>query len=100
MLNTSTLGQIKDILQRITKGEEVSLQERIYLGELADQNPTIETSLRRAERLQQNQNSTDCIDHLLNELDLVSTDPDSSFKPTVDDLGEWFSGAPSWITRS
>ena len=100
MLSTSTLGRIKDILQRISKGEEITLQERIDLGKLADQNPTIETGVRRAQRLRQNQNATHKIDHLLNDLDLVSADPESTFKPKVDDLGEWFSGAPTWITRS
>ena len=100
MLSTTTLNRLKDILQRITKGEDVSLQERIYLGDLADQNPTIETSLRRASRLQQKRDNRDNIDNLLNDLDLVSADPESSFKPKIDDLGEWFSGAPAWITRS
>ena len=100
MLSTSTLGRIKEILQRISKGEEITLQERIDLGKLADQNPTIETGVRRAQRLRQNQNATHKIDHLLNDLDLVSADPESTFNPKVDDLGEWFRGAPSWITSS
>ncbi len=100
MLSTSNQVRLKDILQRVAKGEEVNLQERIYLGKLADQNPTIETCLRRAKRMQQNQTAIDKIDLLLNDLDLGASDPQSSFKPKIDDLGEWFSGAPSWIARS
>ena len=40
------------------------------------------------------------IDELLNGLDLCSSDPHSTYNPEKDDLGEWFSGAPSWIRRS
>ena len=100
MLSTSTRLRLKDILQRISIGEEVSLQERIYLEKFADRNQTIATCLRRANRIQQNQEVTNGIDQLLNDLDLSSTDPQSSFRPQIDDIGEWFTGAPSWLGRS
>ena len=100
MFSTSTRLRLKNILQRIANGEEVNLQERIYLSKIADENQTIETSLRRAKRLRQQQDLSDNIDNFLNDMDLGPTDPQSSFKPKTDDLGEWFSGAPSWVTRS
>ena len=40
------------------------------------------------------------IDELLNGLDLNSEEPHVTYNPDHDDLGEWFSGAPSWIRRS
>ena len=100
MLSTSTRLRLKDILQRISTGKEVSLQERIYLEKFADNNQTIATCLRRANRLQQNKKVTNDIDNLLNDLDLDSSDPQSSYRPKIDDIGEWFTGAPSWLGRS
>ena len=40
------------------------------------------------------------IDELLDGLDLCSDEPHSTYNPNSDDLGDWFSGAPSWIRRS
>ena len=100
MLSASTRLRLKDILQRMATGKEVSLPERIYLGKFADRHQSVSTSLRRATRLQQKQKLTNGIDHLLNQLDLGPSDPQSSYKPKTDDLGEWFTGAPSWLGRS
>lgn len=100
MLSTSTRLRLKDILQRIASGKEVSLEERIYVDKFADKNQTIASCLRRANRLQQKQEVTNGIDHLLNDLDLIVSDPHSSYHPKIDDIGEWFGGAPSWLVRS
>ncbi len=100
MLSTSTRLRLKDILRRIALGEEVSLQERVYINKFADQNQTVATCLSRANHLQQKQNTTNGIDHLLCDLGLGSSDPQSTYRPKRDDLGEWFSGAPSWLGRS
>ena len=100
MFSTSPRFRIKDILDRIASGEEVDLQERIFLDGFADKNQTVATCLRKAQRFQQKRESIHDIDDLLNGLDLVSNDPHSSYSPKSDDLGEWFSGAPSWLVRS
>ena len=50
--------------------------------------------------LQRNKLTDNPIEELLNGLDLCSSDPHSTYNPDQDDLGEWFSGAPSWIRRS
>ena len=100
MYSTSHLFRIKNILHRIASGEEINFQERLYIDNCADKDQAIATSLRRARRVQQKMENTNSLDHLINDLDLASIDPDSSYKPKVDDLGEWFSGAPSWLGRS
>ena len=100
MFSKTTRLRLGDILQRIAKGKEVSLKERLYLDRFADQDQNIASCLRRATRLQQNLEATNGIDHLLHQLDLVSPDTQSTYKPQIDDLGEWFSGAPSWLGRS
>tara|TARA_Y100001968_G_scaffold243603_1_gene227496 strand:+ start:1477 stop:1779 length:303 start_codon:yes stop_codon:yes gene_type:complete len=100
MLTTSTRLRIKEILTRISKGSKVSLQERIYINKYASTNQNVSAWLRKASYLQRNKLSTTPIDDLLNGLDLCSSEPNSTFNPDTDDLGEWFSGAPSWIRRS
>ena len=81
-------------------GYKVSLEERIYINKYATKNQNVSTWLRKASRIQRNQNKSNPIDELLNGLDLCSEEPHSAYNPDHDDLGEWFSGSPSWIRRS
>ena len=102
MLTTSTRLRIQEILTRITQGNEVSLEERIYINKYASRNQNVDAWLRKASHLQRNKHNhnSNSIDELINGLDLCSSDPHSTFNPEKDDLGEWFSGSPSWIRRS
>tara|TARA_B100000965_G_C18977382_1_gene492459 strand:+ start:198 stop:446 length:249 start_codon:yes stop_codon:yes gene_type:complete len=81
-------------------GNHVTLEERIYINKYATKNQNVSNWLRKATRLQRNKPISNPIDELLNGLDLNSEDPNSTYNPDQDDLGEWFSGAPSWIKRS
>ena len=47
-----------------------------------------------------NQNLDNPLDELLNELDLKSDEPHSTYNPDQDYLGEWFTGETSWIIKS
>ena len=100
MLTTSTRVRIQEILTRISQGSEVSLEERIYINEYASSNQNVSAWLRKASYLQRKKSSNNPTDELLNGLDLISSDPHSTYNPDKDDLGEWFSGAPEWIRRS
>ena len=100
MLTTSSRLRIQEILTRISRGHTVTLEERIYINKHAARNQNVSTWLRKASNMQQNKHSSSPIDELINELDLCSSDPHSTYDPNTDDLGEWFSGAPSWIRRS
>ncbi len=102
MLSTSTRLRLLAILDRVAKGHEVSLSERVYVHKFADRDQTVSSWLKRARRMQQQQQSVDLdsIDNLINDLDLGPSDPNSTFRPDEDDLGEWFGGAPSWLGRS
>tara|TARA_Y100001968_G_scaffold91017_1_gene81856 strand:- start:349 stop:651 length:303 start_codon:yes stop_codon:yes gene_type:complete len=100
MLSTSTRVRIQEILVRISNGSKVSLEERIYINKFASRNQNVSSWLRKASNIQRNKLDKDPIDELLNGLDLCSPDPHSTFNPEQDDLGEWFSGSPSWIKRS
>ena len=100
MLTTASRLRVQEILKRLAMGNEVSLAERIYINKFASRNQNVSSWLRKASTYQQNKHSSDPIDKLLNELDICESDPHSTFDPNQDDLGEWFSGAPSWIRRS
>tara|TARA_B100000945_G_scaffold301212_1_gene283748 strand:- start:1027 stop:1335 length:309 start_codon:yes stop_codon:yes gene_type:complete len=102
MLPTSTRLHIQEILTRIAQGNEVTLEERIYINKYASRNQNVDAWLRKASHIQRNKHNlnSNSIDELINGLDLCSSDPHSTFNPAKDDLGEWFSGSPSWIRRS
>ena len=101
MLTTSSRLRIQEILIRLSNGNQVTLEERIYINKYARKNQNVASWLKKATFMQRNLNvSNNPIDELLNGLDLNSDEPDSQFNPDRDDLGEWFSGAPSWVRRS
>ena len=100
MLTTSSRLRIQEILTRLATGDEVTLQERIYITKYASKDPNVSSWLRKATNHQQKKTINDPIDQLIEGLDLCSSDPNSTYNPEQDDLGEWFSGAPSWIRRS
>ena len=100
MLTTSSRLRIQDILSRLAMGDQVTLEERIYINKYASKNQNVSSWLRKASRIQRNEINSNPIDELLNDLNLSSSEPHSTYNPNQDDLGEWFSGAPSWIRRS
>ena len=100
MLSTSSRLKIQDILKRLARGQEVSLSERIYVKKHAERDQSVFSWLKRARRIQQKTLVNDSIDNLMNQLDLGSSEPSSSYNPEQEDLGDWFSGAPSWLGRS
>ncbi|WP_413678949.1 hypothetical protein [Prochlorococcus sp. MIT 0916] len=100
MLSTSSRLRIQEILTRLSMGNEVTLEERIYINKYATKNQNVSSWLRKASLMQRKQPLSNAIDELLNGLDLSSDEPNSTYNPDRDDLGEWFSGAPSWIRRS
>ena len=100
MLTTSARIRIQEILSRMAKGKQVTLEERIYIYKYASNNQNVASWLRKASYIQRKEISSNPIDDLLIGLDLCSSDPQATYNPETDDLGEWFSGAPSWIKRS
>ena len=100
MLTTTSRLRIQEILTRLSMGKEVTLEERIYINKYATKNQNVSTWLRKASLIQRNRHKSNPIDELLNGLDLCPEEPNSTYNPDQDDLGEWFSGAPSWIRRS
>ena len=100
MLTRTTRIRIQEILTRIAKGREVTLEERIYINKYASSNQDVSAWLRKASYLQRNKVNPNPTDELLNELNLCSSEPHSKYDPDHDEPGEWFSGALTWIRRS
>ena len=100
MLSISSRLRIQNILIRLASNEEVTLQERIYINKFADRDQTVSSWLTKAKQLQQKKESLDPIDNLITGLGIGSPDEDTTYKPEQEDLGDWFSGAPSWLGRS
>ena len=100
MLSNITINNIKEILKRLSNGEEVSLKERLYIQKQADSDQKVMAWLKKARRLQARIEGEDSIDILISGLDLGSSEENSISKPGPEELGDWFSGAPSWVARS
>ncbi|WP_036907974.1 hypothetical protein [Prochlorococcus marinus] len=100
MLTTTSRLRIQEILTRISMGKQVTLEERIYINKYATRNQNVSSWLRKASRIQRQEKINNQIDELLIGLDLSADEPHVTYNPDHDDLGEWFSGAPSWIRRS
>ena len=101
MLSPSSRTKIKEILTRVAEGKFVSLNERLFLHKVADIDQSVHNWLKRARRLQQKESLGDSIDELLVGLDLDTVEPNASvYQPEREDLGDWFTGAPSWLSRS
>ncbi|WP_269624023.1 hypothetical protein [Prochlorococcus marinus] len=100
MLTTSTRLRIQEILIRLSLGKEVTLEERIYINKYAMKNQNVSSWLRKASLIQRKRPVSNQLDELLDGLDLCSEEPHSTYNQDRDDIGEWFSGAPSWVRRS
>ena len=100
MLTTTSRLRIQEILTRVSMGKQVTLEERIYINKYATKNQDVSSWLRKSLRMQRQEQIASEIDQLLDGLDLSSGEPHVTYNPDHDDLGEWFSGAPSWIRRS
>lgn len=76
MLSTQYRLRLEEICERISKGDEVSLNEIIWAEKLAKANQSAATILRRARRLAHNPEMTESsLDGFLNALDLGNPDP-------------------------
>jgi hypothetical protein len=100
MLTPSTRLRLQGIIKRIANAESVSLEERIYIQKFADRDPSVWGWLKQAQRHQQEGWPREGLDRFLADMNIGEIGPNGAFDPNRDDLGDWFSGAPSWLRRS
>jgi hypothetical protein len=100
MLTPATRLRLQEILGRIGREEEVTLQERIYVQKFADRDASVAGWLRRARRRQRGEVPSDGIDRLLSAMNLGPCEPRPPYRPGEDDIEDWFGDAPDWLRRS
>jgi hypothetical protein len=100
MLTPSTRLRLQAIIKRIANAEPVSLEERITVQKFADRDPSVWGWLKQAQRQQQEGAPQAGLDRFLADMNIGEIGPRGAFDPNNDDLGDWFSGAPSWLRRS
>ena len=94
-------SQVKEIIQKIAKGETITINERIIVENHSKENPEIFQKLKKAQclrRLPEYKNEE--ISNLLGSLSLEGTFQEDHFNPKRESLGDWFTNAPSWLRRS
>jgi hypothetical protein len=94
MLSTQYRLRLEAICERIVKGEEVSLEDMIWVEKLAKSNRSAATILRQARRTAENPNMQEGdMDDFLNQLDIGGTGFDrfgkKGFRDT-DDMVDWW----------
>ena len=100
-LTNKTRLKIKDIVQRISVGYPVSLEERIFVEKFSKHNSTISIWLKKANSLRRyGKQNSDGINGLIQNLGLDGLETENHFDPKNDDLADWFSGSPDWVRRS
>lgn len=100
MLTPNTRLRLQDIIGRIAESQPVSLRERIYVQKFADRDASVWSWLRRAQREQSQGKSDTDLEIFMAQMDLGEPCDSRGFDPSRDDLGDWFTGAPSWLKRS
>ena len=97
---------VKSCLRDLAKCKNIVSKLRSSLNPYKNNDPEWQNKelLDKVKRIQRDliseENSCKGVDQLINNLDLGFADPKDNFNPENDDLGEWFSGAPSWLGRS
>ena len=93
MLSTKQRLQLEFICSRISKGEEVDLQDMIWADKLAKANRSAYEMLRKARRSAATADAPEgSLDTFLNAMDLGDPDPSqhSTGFESADEIVEWF----------
>lgn len=101
LLSNKKRLKIKGIIEKISLGQETSLEERIYVEKYARHNSTISHWLKKANSLRRHgEQSEDGINILLQSLGVDGLEKENHFNPSRDDISDWFGGSPDWLKRS
>lgn len=94
MLSNQYRQRLEFICDRISKSEEVKIEDMIWAQKLAKSNHSADAMLRRARREAANPNMVEgSLDDFMNKLDLGDPDPSNhkSRFDSADDIIDWFS---------
>ena len=104
MLSTKYRLRVEYICQRVSRGEEVKLEDMMWVERLAKANTTVSGMLRRARRECNNPEMIEGgLDDFRNKMDLGDPDPSNHVNgfDSPDEIAEWFKGKRSddWRQR-
>ena len=101
LLSNQKRLRIQEIVRRISLDEEVSLEERIYVGKYAKHCSIISLWLKKANSIRRHGvQSEESINGLIQSLGIDGLDGENHFNQNKDDISDWFGGSPDWIRRS
>lgn len=101
MLSPKTRLMLQGILTRLSRNEEVTLEERILVQKHADRNSTVWHWLRKARSIQSKGHlGQDSVTGFMQNMNLPGQSTEDHFNGSRDDLGDWFQGSPDWVRRS
>ena len=93
MLSTKYRLRVEYICQRVSRGEEVKLEDMMWVERLAKANTTVSGMLRKARREAANPEMIEGgLDDFMNKMDLGDPDPSNHVNGfnSPDEIAEWF----------
>ena len=101
MFDQAKYSEVKRIISKISRNEQIELKERLLIENLASNDPGILNKLNKAQctrRLEKNDRKD--LTNFLGSLALNGTFQDEHFNPSIETIEEWFLNAPKWLRRS
>ena len=93
--------KIDILINRITDGSHMSLEERIFLQKEAENDSSIYYSLKKAQSsLRHKDSQPDYINNLLQSINPDTLNIENHFNPKHENIEDWFMGTPKWLRRS
>ena len=101
MFNQKESSEIKNIILKISKNGNVSIDERIKLQGYVNKHSDILNLFKKAQcsRRFENENIEN-LTKFMADLGLEGTFKEEHFNPNIDSIAEWFTNAPLWLRRS
>ena len=101
MFNQKEYSKIKNIILKISKNENVNLDERIILQGYINKHSDILHLARKAQCSRRfDKMSIPDLTKFMADLGLDGTFEEEHFNPQINSIEEWFADAPAWLRRS
>lgn len=97
MLSRDSRQRFFEIAQKIKEGKDISLEDALFAGRMAEKYQEFENLLKKARRQSTHkEGETDPLDEFLDDLNLGDPDPRNHLEPdsTVDDFANFFRRNP------
>ena len=101
MLYQKEYFKLKKILHKISRGDSVTINERLFLEDHASRNSEVFQLLGKAQcsRRLADTNSEE-LTSFMGSLGLNGTFDNEHYNPNIETIDQWFTNAPNWLRRS